>query len=198
MCRMVIKVNAAMLLVAAGLSLVACNKKDSQVKPNGLPKAAATNAGAASSVAVVDIDTLAAKSEYCKDGQKELENKQKKYREQLNSKGQALQNAIASFQKKMQSGAFTSQQAESAQAQLQKQQQALQAFQEKIENEMAQATQNYQKKLREDLNTFLKTYNTDGRFKVIISKSGDNVLYSDPSVDITEDVIAGLNKSYKE
>ena len=195
MCRMVIKANAAMLLVAAGLSLVACNKKDSQVKPNGLPKAAATNAGAASSVAVVDIDTLAAKSEYCKDGQKELENKQKKYREQLNSKGQALQNAIASFQKKMQSGAFTSQQqAESAQAQLQKQQQALQAFQEKIENEMAQATQNYQKKLREDL----KSYNSDGRFKVIISKSGDNVLYSDPSVDITEDVIAGLNKSYKK
>ncbi len=188
-----------MLLVAAGLSLVACDKKDSQVKPNGLPKAAATNAGAASSVAVVDIDTLAAKSEYCKDGQKELENKQKKYREQLNSKGQALQNAIASFQKKMQSGAFTSQQqAESAQAQLQKQQQALQAFQEKIENEMAQATQNYQKKLREDLNTFLKSYNSDGRFKVIISKSGDNVLYSDPSVDITEDVIAGLNKSYKK
>ena len=186
MCRMVIKANAAMLLVAAGLSLVACNKKDSQVKPNGLPKAAATNAGAASSVAVVDIDTLAAKSEYCKDGQKELENKQKKYREQLNSKGQALQNAIASFQKKMQSGAFTSQQ------------QALQAFQEKIENEMAQATQNYQKKLREDLNTFLKSYNSDGRFKVIISKSGDNVLYSDPSVDITEDVIAGLNKSYKK
>ena len=122
MCRMVIKVNAAMLLVAAGLSLVACNKKDSHVKPNGLPKAAATNAGAATSVAVVDIDTLAAKSEYCKDGQKELENKQKKYREQLNSKEQALQNAIASFQKKMQSGAFTSQQqAESAQAQLQKQ-----------------------------------------------------------------------------
>ena len=73
---MVIKANAAMLLVAAGLSLVACNKKDSQVKPNGLPKAAATSAGAASSVAVVDIDTLAAKSEYCKDGQKELENKQ--------------------------------------------------------------------------------------------------------------------------
>ena len=183
MCRMVIKANAAMLLVAAGLSLVACDKKDSQVKPNGLPKAAATNAGAASSVAVVDIDTLAAKSEYCKDGQKEL----------------ALQNAIASFQKKMQSGAFTSQQqAESAQAQLQKQQQALQAFQEKIENEMAQATQNYQKKLREDLNTFLKSYNSDGRFKVIISKSGDNVLYSDPSVDITEDVIAGLNKSYKK
>ena len=99
----------------------------------------------------------------------------------------------------MQSGAFTSQQqAESAQAQLQKQQQALQAFQEKIENEMAQATQNYQKKLREDLNTFLKSYNSDGRFKVIISKSGDNVLYSDPSVDITEDVIAGLNKSYKK
>lgn len=157
MCRMVIKANVAMLLVAAGLSLVACNKKDSQVKPNGLPKAAATNAGAASSVAVVDIDTLAAKSEYCKDGQKELENKQKKYREQLNSKGQALQNAIASFQKKMQSGAFTSrQQAESAQAQLQKQQQALQAFQEKIENENGSSHAELSEKVARGLEHFLE------------------------------------------
>lgn len=201
MCRMVIKANAAMLLVAAGLSLVACNKKDSQVKPNGLPKAAATNAGAASSVAVVDIDTLLTKSEYCKDKQKELENKQKKYNEQLNSKEQAFQNAMVSYQKKMQSGAFTSQQQlESAQAQLQKQQQAIQDFQVKKRDEIAQAEQNIQKKLFEDLNTFLKSYNSDGRFKVIISKGGvfPKVLYSDPSVDITEDVIAGLNKSYKK
>lgn len=63
---------------------------------------------------------------------------------------------------------------------------------------MNKATENYQTQLRKDIATFLKEYNSDGRFKVIISKSGDNVLYSDPSVDITNDVIEGLNKSYKK
>lgn len=106
---------------------------------------------------------------------------------------------MVSFQQKAQSGGFTSQQqAEAAQKQLEKQQQQLQAFQQRIENEMANATKNYQAKLRLDISAFLQEYNKDGRFKVIISRSGDNVLYVDPAVDITNDVIAGLNKSYKK
>ena len=32
---------------------------------------------------------------------------------------------------------------------------------------------------------------------MIVSKTGDNVLYADPSVDITNDVVDGLNKIYK-
>lgn len=190
----------ATLFLSLAVATTSCNKKEpaQQVKSNGLPKAAATTSTSIGSVAVVDIDTLAAQAQYCKDGLKSLETKQNAYRQQLNSKGQALQNAVANFQKKMQSGGFSSQQeAQNAQAQLQKQQQALQSFQERIETEMAKATENYQSKLRKDIAAFLKEYNSDGRFKVIISKSGDNVLYSDPSVDITNDVIDGLNKSYK-
>ena len=62
---------------------------------------------------------------------------------------------------------------------------------------MAAATDAYQKKLREDLDAFIKEYNADGRYKMIVSKTGDNVLYADPSVDITNDVVDGLNKIYK-
>ena len=196
------KFTTSILLLIATLTITGCNKKEpaQQVKQNGLPKAGATiNNANGSAIAVVDIDTLAAQSEYCKDGQKQLEAKQNAFRKQLNAKGQALQNAMVKFQKKVQSGQFTSQQqAEAEQASLQKQQQALQVFQEKIESEMAKATQNYQTKLREDLNKFLKEYNADGRFKVIISKSGDNVLYADPAIDISSDVIEGLNKLYKK
>ena len=195
--------TCAILLFAASVALTGCNKKDpaQQVKSNGLPKAGTTEMATASAspVAVVDIATLAAQSDYCKEGQKVLENKQNTYRQQLNAKGQKLQNDMINFQKKAQQGGFTSQQeAEAAQARLQKQQQELQKFQERIEADMAKATQQYQTKLRDDINAFLKEYNKDGRFKVIISKSGDNVLYTDPSVDITNDVIEGLNKIHKK
>lgn len=188
-------------ILALGMTLTACNKKEpaQQVKSNGLPKAGADAAASTGAVAVVDIDTLAMQYEYCKEGQKALEAKQEAYRKQLTSKGQALQNAMMDFQKKAQNGTFTSQQqAEAAQTQLQKQQQSLQSFQEKIETEMAKATQEYQEVLRDSLKSFIKDYNSDGRFKVIISKSGDNVLYTDPAVDITKDVVAGLNKRYKK
>ncbi len=196
------KIQSLTIALCIAALCVGCNKKDpaAQVKSNNLPKAAAAgDSASAGAIAVVDIDSLAAKCEYCKDGQKSLEAKQKSFQQQLQAKGQALQNAMVSFQQKAQSGGFTSQQqAEAAQKQLEKQQQQLQAFQQRIENEMANATKNYQAKLRLDISAFLQEYNKDGRFKVIISRSGDNVLYVDPAVDITNDVIAGLNKSYKK
>ncbi len=190
----------SMVLVAAGIMFTACNKKETaqQVKQNGLPKAGQT-AQQQSDVAIVNIDSLASQYEYCKEGLKQLENKQKSYQQQLQSKGQALENAVVAFQKKLQSGGFTSQQeAEKAQAQLQKQQQSLQSFQASIEQEMMKATESYQQVLRDSLNNYLKDYNKDGRFKLILSRSGDNVLYAAPSVDITDDIVNGLNKRYKK
>lgn len=189
------------ILALIALATVSCNQKSptQQVKQNGLPKSETTTNATTSSVAVVDIDTLADKCNYCKDGQKALEAKKNALTKQFNAKTQSLQNAVINFQKKAQAGQFTSQQeAQKQQAALQKQQQDLQVFQERIERDLAKAQQEYQDKLRKDLNTFLKEYNKDGRFKVIISKSGDNVLYTDPSVDITNDVIEGLNKNYKK
>ena len=189
------------ILALIALATVSCNQKSptQQVKQNGLPKSETTTNATTSSVAVVDIDTLADKCNYCKDGQKALEAKKNALTKQFNAKTQSLQNAVINFQKKAQAGQFNSQQeAQKQQAALQKQQQDLQVFQERIERDLAKAQQEYQDKLRKDLNTFLKEYNKDGRFKVIISKSADNVLYTDPSVDITNDVIEGLNKSYKK
>ncbi len=189
-----------MMLMAVGVTLAACNKKEpaQQVKPNGLPKAGDTPTQICD-VAIVDIDSLATQYEYCKAGLKTLEAKQNTYRQQLTAKGEALQNAVVAFQKKMQSGGYTTQaEAEKAQAQLQKQQQALQTYQENVENEMAKATENYQQVLRDSLNNYLREFNKDNRYKLILSKSGDNVLYAAPTVDITKEVLAGLNKRYKK
>ncbi len=190
----------AILILAAALATASCNKKEpaQQIKSNGLPKAQ-TEVNAANTVAIVDIDTLASQYEYCKEGMSALKAKQTGYEKQLHAKGQALQNAMIDFQKKAQSGAFTSQQqGEAAQAKLQKQQQQLQNFQMQIEGEMAKATQQYQQVLRDSLDNFLKEFNRDGRYKLILSRSGDNVLYADPAVDITKEVVAGLNKRYKK
>lgn len=32
---------------------------------------------------------------------------------------------------------------------------------------------------------------------MILTKSGDNILFADKSLDITAEVVAGLNKAYK-
>ena len=99
----------------------------------------------------------------------------------------------------MQKGTFSSQsEAENEQKKIQRQQQQLQQFQEKIEGEMANAAEQYQKVLRDSLASFIKDFNKDGRYSMILSKSGDNILYADKSLDITKAVIDGLNKRYKK
>ena len=42
----------------------------------------------------------------------------------------------------------------------------------------------------------LKDYNKDGRYKLILTKVGDNILYAEDALDITEDFIKYLNEHY--
>lgn len=198
-----IKWAGALCLMATALTFTACNKQPKptdKVKSNGLPQAGATKQGG--DVAFIDIDSLATQYDYCKESQKTLEAKQKTYSKQLNQKMQSLQNAMMAYQKKGQEGRFTSQsEVRAEEERLQKQQQQLQQFQEKIRQEMQTAAQNYQQVLRDSINSYLKDYNKDGRFKMILCKSDENmpiILYADKSLDITADVVAGLNKRYSK
>lgn len=186
-------------LTAAVLALNACSKKEpaDNVRPNGLP--AAVQAADSALVAFVDVDSLATNYELCKERLAELEGKQKSLQAQLTAKGNALQTAMYTFQENYQNGNFTSQeQFDAAQAKLQKQQEQLQAFSEKIELEMSEAAADYQNVLRDSLYSFINDYNADGRFQMILAKSGDNILYANPALNITNEVITGLNKRYKK
>jgi outer membrane protein len=66
-----------------------------------------------------------------------------------------------------------------------------------LENELANETQKFNMALRDSLNNFLTSYNKDKKFDMILSKSGDNILFANKKFDITQDVINGLNKRYK-
>lgn len=189
-----------LLFMAAGLLTVSCNKKEpvQQVKSNNLPKATA-QATPSSAYAIVDIDSLSKNYELCKERVKELENKQASYSNQINNKMKAFQNHAAKFQNDYQNGKITSQQEfEKAQANLQKEQADIQRMQERIEGDMAKAMQDYQTMLQDSINNFIKSYNKNGKYKAIFSKVGNSVLYVDPSIDITNEVIEGLNKRYQK
>ena len=62
---------------------------------------------------------------------------------------------------------------------------------------MASETAKFNEALRDSLQHFLKDYNADKKFDLILSKAGDNILLGAQRLDITQDVINGLNKRYK-
>ena len=185
-----------MMMAAAVVALASCN--NASPKMDEQPAAAAGENNDGIKIAYVEVDSLMTQYEFCKEFTLILQKKSTNARNTLNSKGQALQNAAANFQQKLQNNGFTSrEQAESQQAAIQRQQQSLQELQVRLENELANETQKYNEGLRDSLQHFLAAYNKDKKYDLILTKQGDNILYAAKRFDITNDVINGLNKRYK-
>ena len=81
---------------------------------------------------------------------------------------------------------------------LQKQSNDLQALNQRLSGEFQAETEKYNNALRDSIQHFLAIYNKDKKYSLILSKAGDNILYADKTHDITNEVIAGLNKAYKQ
>ena len=181
---------------AALVALASCN--NAAPKMDDKPTANDSTASGSLKIAYVEVDSLMTQYEFCKEFTLILQKKSTNARNPLNSKGQALQNAMANFQQKLQNNGFTSrEQAESQQAAIQRQQQSLQELQARLENELASETNKYNEALRDSLQHFLTDYNKTKKFDLILTKQGDNILYASKRFDITNDVINGLNKRYK-
>ena len=184
------------LAAAAMVALASCNNESPKMDEK--PAAAEAGQGGGVKIAYVEVDSLMTQYEFCKEFTLILEKKSTNARNTLNSKGQALQSAMANFQQKLQNNGFTSrEQAEGQQAAIQRQQQSLQELQARLENELATETQKYNAGLRDSLSHFLEVYNKDKKYDIILTKQGDNILYAAKRFDITADVINGLNKRYK-
>ena len=124
------------LAAAAMVALASCNNESPKMDEK--PAAEAGQEGGVK-IAYVEVDSLMTQYEFCKEFTLILEKKSTNARNTLNSKGQALQSAMANFQQKLQNNGFTSrEQAEGQQAAIQRQQQSLQELQARLENELAQ------------------------------------------------------------
>ena len=186
-----------MMMAAAVVALASCNNASPKMDEQPAAASAGESTGNVK-IAYVEVDSLMTQYEFCKEFTLILQKKSTNARNTLNSKGQALQNAAANFQQKLQNNGFTSrEQAESQQAAIQRQQQSLQELQVRLENELANETQKYNEGLRDSLQHFLAAYNKDKKFDLILTKQGDNILYAAKRFDITNDIINGLNKRYK-
>ena len=175
--------------------MVSCN--NASPKMDDQPVAGDTSASGLK-IAYVEVDSLMTQYDYAKDYGVTLQKKSNNARNTLTQKGNALQAAVNNFQQKLNNNGFTSrEQAASQQAAIERQQRDLQELQARLEGELANETAKFNDALRDSLQNFLKDYNKDKQFSLILTKQGDNILLADKKFDITNDVIAGLNKRYK-
>ncbi|MCQ2342067.1 MAG: OmpH family outer membrane protein [Paludibacteraceae bacterium] len=146
-------------------------------------------------IAYLNVDSLLQGYVFAQEAQEKLMSKQEDARLKLNTKARTLQNEMADFQRKYENNAFLSQErAQNEYQRLQNKQQELEELEQKLTNDILLENQNLNMQLADSLTAFLAEYNADGRFQVILSNQGkDNVLMAADGMDITADVIAGMN-----
>jgi outer membrane protein len=180
------------LLIAAGVS--ACNQNKPDAKP-----AAATTAGTTAGtpeIVYINQDSLVAKYDYIKDMDKRLSDKGKAAQADVQSRQQAIQREIAEYQKA--AATMAADQRQSTEQRLQRKGQEFQQYQQNAGAQVQNDQVGEQTKLYEKLIEFTKAYAKEKGYKMILTyqKGNVNMLYGDPSLDITADVVKRLNDAY--
>lgn len=172
---------------------VAGTKKDSLtgpvVKPGDLK---------ASDIVFVNLDTINAKYGMIVDNSKMLQRKQNAMESEYQQLNEKFQRDYEESGKAAQSGMLSGAALEEVKTKLQREQNDVQMKQDQlrsIEMEAQKKLSEVQKKLYD----FLARYNASGHYRFILPFSGSMVspvLYGKPELDITADVLKGLNDEY--
>lgn len=151
-------------------------------------------------IAYVNLDSVLVKYNFAVDANEQLMKKQEDARLKVNTKLRAFQNEVNDFQRKLQNNAFLSlERAEQAQKALAKKEQDIQQLEAKLTQDIMVENQKVNAQLADSLTNYLKIYNADGRYHIILSNAAkDNVLMASDQYDITDQVIEGLNARYKK
>lgn len=149
-------------------------------------------------VAYVNVDSLLIKYDYSKDLNEVLLRKRENAQATLTQKARQLETEMAEFQKKHENNAFLSEQSfKSQQQRLLKKQQDLQVLEENLSKQLMEDQQVMNEQLRDSIYNFLKKYNLDKKYQIILSNTmNDNIMIADPAYDITDEIVELLNKNY--
>ena len=144
------------------------------------------------------MDSLIAGYDMANDLRTELEAKVADIQGDLNKKQRAFESDANEFQTKVQKGLLTQSQAELQNRQLNERLQALQNEGQIKQNEIAEEQAVLLNKVFDAVQTYLTEYNKTHNYALILTTSAasSTVIVGNPSLDITNDVLIGLNEEY--
>jgi len=146
-------------------------------------------------IAYIDVDSLLANYAFYQDLAEEMTRKEENYRLALTEENNKLQKEYAEHQKKIQNGVYSSvERAQSEENRYQKRNQALLEKSDKYSQELLAESNANSQKISETVDNFIKEYNKTHGFNLIISKA--SLLYADEALNITAEILDGLNAAY--
>jgi len=149
-------------------------------------------------VAYVELDSLNNNVTFIKQRKKELEAEQKIIAHEYENSYRALTAERDEFLKK--GNAITQQEAETFQAKLGQRQQDIEGAKQTKAQRLAEKGAKIMEDMQTKVRTFMKEYNRDKNYSYILATGTglDYLFFKDSTLNITNDVVKGLNEQMKE
>ena len=148
-------------------------------------------------IAYIKSDTILKHYEYFKVNRDRLETKGKKLNQDFNTRAQTLQNDYEAYQRNL--GNLTIGQAKAIEEDLAKKQENLRIYQESLSQELSNDQAKMSQELYGKVTDFLKKYGEDKGIQLVLKYDPtSDVLFGGAALDITTDVLTGLNEAYQQ
>ncbi len=189
----------AFALLASSFALSGCGdkgKSDNDSVTNVRKEASAHEA--TTNIAFVNMDTVYSQYTLAKELNAESEKYATDHQRWANGQQQSLQNSLNTLQQKVQAGQMTQAAAEAEYEQIMRRGQALDAEGQKRATATQELIAGNAKRVQDSIHNFLVDFNADHKYDAILSTDMTSpVLIYNPALDITAEVVSGLNARYK-
>ncbi|TYR38435.1 OmpH family outer membrane protein [Sphingobacterium phlebotomi] len=193
-------VSHVSLGLVAILAVASCNQNANTGATNTTNDSAASVADAnkGEKIVYINSDTLSEKYEYYKDVRTKLEAKVKKAQGDLQSKGQAFQREVAEYQQK--AATMSASERQATEERLARKQDELGRLDQNASASIAQDESTEFTNVYNTITEYLKKHAEEKGYELVLTYSVSNptVLYAEKKMDITAEVVAALNKEYKD
>jgi len=150
-------------------------------------------------IAYVDIDTLVSNYDLYKAKVEELTQKRNESDAELQVRSNSFDREVQDYRNKLSKGLITRTKAQMLEQELAQKQQELYAMGESLQRQLLEEEQVMYRQVLNEVMEFLVEYNKDHNYKYIFSNTfGGQLLYTEKSLNITKDVLEGLNESYSK
>ncbi|PTT00997.1 outer membrane chaperone Skp [Pedobacter sp. HMWF019] len=192
-----LKLSGLATAVALVSVMASCQNKEGAATTTTNTKSETATVTGKDQIVYVNSDSLLTKYQYFKDLQAKMETKTKAAQGDMGAKTQAFQREVAQYQQ--QQNTLPADQRAATEQRLARKQQELQAYQQNAGSALQRDQAAEQEKLYDKVADYLKTYAKKKGFKMVLTyaKGNSAILFADESLDVTSEVIVGLNDAYK-
>ena len=191
---LVLSIISLVAAITFGVILLTNGSNKSEVLAEGESTEAVASKG---DIVYVDLDRILMDYDMANVLRSVVETKAQNIQAEITRRGKKLENEVKSFQEKVNKGLMTRSVAEVQQQKLMQQEQEFNEYGAAKQQEINEEQIVMMNQLADAIKTYLDKYNEEKQYAMIITNNGGSpVITANPVLDITEDVLAGLNDEY--